>query len=237
MLSDEALSGFPFHHKNYREITALRLLKAFPKAKILVTVREQCAVINSMYGEYLKYGYASSLQDFCGNGSDDGVMHPILDRKFYNYDRILNFYGELFGESNVLVAPMEWLTGDHAGFARQLSALLGTEVTPPEAGLAATRRNEAWSAAAKATLRILNRFDPQDSRWRRSAKGGWIASRLRPNSLASRVDRLSKRLGGGGGARDKAMVQAMIGRGYATSNRRLADRTGFDLAALGYPTD
>jgi hypothetical protein len=87
------------------------------------------------------------------------------------------------------------------------------------------------------TLRILNRFDPQDSRWRRSDKGGWIASRLRPNSLASRVDRLSKRLGGGGGALDKAMVQAMIGRGYATSNRRLADRTGFDLAALDYPTD
>jgi hypothetical protein len=236
VLSAEALAGFPFHHKFAREITAQRLRRTFPRAKILITVREQRAIIASMYGEYIKLGYTSRIEDFIAPHPQDGRFEPILDRTFYEYDKLFDLYAGLFGAENVLIAPMEWLTRDIDGAVARISALLGCALSPPDPSLAALPQNEAWTDIFRSLLRRLNHFASQDSRWMRRDRRGPLVRRLQPTSLAHRMHRLSLRLGAtNSGAREKAVVAAVIKDAYAESNARFAARSGFALRSLGYP--
>jgi hypothetical protein len=232
VLSDEALGGFPFHHKYCREMAALRIKRALPQAKILVTVREQSAVLASMYGEYLKYGYSSTLPDFLAKAPANSVFHPVVDREFYNYDRILTLYGGLFGDNNVLVLPMEWMTRNSQAAIARISQFIGAPLSPPDGESVRRAANEAWSPAARTAARLLNRLHAQDSRW--NQKRGWLAARLTPMSVAWRINSWSSRLGGARPSNDRAIVRAILGDHYAESNARFAERCEFDLEALGY---
>lgn len=233
VLSDEALGGLPFRQKYFREAAAQRIRKTFPDARILVTVREQSAVIYSMYGEYIKYGNSSSLRQFLAQPPAGSVFHPILDLSFYDYERAHRLYAGLFGARNVLMLPMEWTTANPAAALGRLSALIGRELTAPAAADTAAPRNEAWSIPAREVARLLNRTVPQDSRWLGPTAG--LASRLTPMAIASRINRWTRHHGGRSRiAREKALVAAALGDSYAGSNARLAARLELDLKALGY---
>lgn len=232
VLTDEALGGYPFHHKYFREVQAVRMKSALPGAKILVTVRNQPNIILSIYGEYLKYGYSSRLEDFLAE-PQHGNLHPVFDRDFYDYDRMLDLYGDLFGEENVLALPMEWMTRNSAAAMERIGKFLGVSLSPPDDVLARDRKNEAWTPSAREALRLLNHSVPQDSRWRH--RRSWLGRKLAPAAIAWRVNRWSAALGQKGTfEKDFAYIQAELGDYYAASNRRFAERTGHDLAAFGY---
>jgi hypothetical protein len=232
IITDEALGGFPFHKKYNREVNATRIKKVFPEAKILITIREQSAVMISMYGEYIKYGFSSSLSDFVWQPSHHS-MTPIVDRAFYNYDRALTLYEAIFGEGNVMALPLEWMSRNSEAAVEKIAAFLGAPLSPPDVQLANSRQNQAWTPMATNVARVMNRFVPQDSRWNRNQS--WLAQKLAPNALASRVNRWSNALGVKATFdKDREFVRDILGDYYAPSNRRFAERTGYDLAALGY---
>lgn len=229
LISDEALGGRPFHQKFVREITALRLQRAFPNARILVTIREQEALVRSFYGEYLRYGYASSLREFLNQDLNDPNIHPILDLAFYEFDRLFSFYRAVFGTRNVDVIPSEWLLADNAAFASRLGALLGTAMRAPAGIGTSERERPAWSGWARRYQQFANRLSPQDSR--ASRKPG----RLSANSVAYWIDRVTPGWARRATAeRERQLVREMIGQYYVHSNRRFAEMAGFDLGALGY---
>ena len=229
VISDEALGGRPFHQKYYREITAYRLRRAFPEAKILVTIREQDAVLRSMYGEYLRYGYSSSLRAFLTQDTGNPNLHPILDLAFYDYDRTLDFYESLFGPAHVMASPMEWVLSDKQAFVAHIGQFLGAEIGLPDDMDTDTRERPAWSGWARRAQRSINSLTPQDSRW----QGG--RNRFSANSIAFRIDRITPHWARMRGiAAEKRLVRDMIGSRFVASNRRLAERTGLDLGAFGY---
>ena len=56
VVSNERLAGHPLSNGFDRRFLAERIKQVFPKAKILLTIREQNSVIMSNYMQYLKYG-------------------------------------------------------------------------------------------------------------------------------------------------------------------------------------
>lgn len=229
VISDEALGGVAFHQKYFREIAALRLRAAFPAARILISVREQNALLISLYGEYLRYGYCSTLDRFLARQSGRRNVEPVLDYAFYEYDRTLAFYQGLFGPDRAIAVPMEWSVARPAEFMARLGAVLGCSLTLPPQTQSTRKVRPAYSGWARSVQRFLNGFESQDSRSLLN-RGRWSS-----NSIAFQIDRRTP-----GWARKRSSeqqrqtVERLVGDYFAPSNARFAKRSGFDLAALGY---
>lgn len=230
VISDEALGGRPFHAKFMRETHAARIAAVFPNAKILITIREQRRIIYSIYGQYLRFGYTSSLEDFLAPAPEGSFLHPVLDRGFYDYARLIRAYERHFPADNILVVPMEWMVADPDGFLRFLSERTGVTLSPVGARQAARIDNPALSDLAYAVLRQANRLVAQDAR-------GLVGhvTRFNPNAIAFWVDRMTPAgLRRSMHAARMALIDRTIGDTYAASNRVVSDRIGHDLAAYGY---
>lgn len=230
MISDEALGGRPFHSALVRETVIARIRAVFPDAQIMITIREQSAVIHSLYGQYVRFGFGSNLAQFLAEPGADSSHRPVLDRGYYDYDALAEYLATQMPDDQLWIVPMEWMLGDSAAFLAALGARLGTQITP-DAARAETVVNPAWAPPALWVARQANKLRPQDSRWLNPRRGFF-----HPNSLASRIDRLIP------AARNKALhkaarafVKDQLGDYYAASNSRLARRIGLDLGALGYP--
>jgi hypothetical protein len=231
VISDEALAGLPFHRPFLREVLLERIARTFPQAQLMITVREQAAVIHSMYGQYLRFGFTSSLTEFLAEPSATSSFQPVLDRAYYDYARLGRYLEQIGIAERAWIVPMEWMLADTGAFIAGIGARIGRDLPPEEEGAAARVVNPAWSPPAMWVARQANRFLAQDSRWQKQ-KGG----PLYPNSLASRVDRMvpeatRRRLA----ARDRRLVKEMLGDRYAASNAALAERLGLDLSSHGYP--
>lgn len=229
IVSDEALGGRPFHQKFTRGVVAERIKASFPNAKILLTIREQRALIGSLYGQYLRYGYCSSLDAFLTSATRNANIAPVLDVDFYDYHRAARFYGSIFGPDAVAIVPMEVLLARPDALVGRLAELVGVEMRL--IAEVATDQTElpASSSWAQAYLRLANRVVPQDSRALRAP------SRVSPNAVAHKIDRLTPAFARRRGkARMAARINARIGAYFAASNRAFAADYGIDLAALGY---
>ncbi|MCQ0969748.1 hypothetical protein MLD63_04815 [Paracoccus sp. TK19116] len=229
VISDEALGGRAFHQKYYREIAAHRLHAAFPNATILVTVREQRALLSSLYGEYLRYGYSSTLEQFLNRESPNPSLEPTLDFSYYEYDRTQTFYESLFGANKVIVAPMLWTLADPWGLVDRVNRTFSSKLTLPAATTTERTVRPAMSEWARRVLRRMNGLVPQDSRHLMKP------SKFSPNSIAYQVDRLTPTWAREKGKRNqKNIVDALVGDYYALSNARFAKMSGIDLKSLGY---
>ncbi len=230
VISAEVLGGRPFGQMSLREVTAHRIKAAFPNATIMVSVREQTAILNSMYGEYLRYGHSSKLQDFINQETGNPNIQPVLEIDYYDYVETLDFYESVFGVGKVIVAPLEWFTKAPEALAQRLGQALDAEISLQVNAIRRSQENPAFSPIARHVQRYLNKFYPADTR-NRTRKN----LRFAPNTIASKIDRLvpdgmRKR----GLAAQQDLIAKMVGSRFAQSNRDLANRTGLDLGSLGY---
>ncbi len=229
VISAEALAGRPFHAKHFREANLRRLAAAFPEARILATIREQTAIIGSMYGQYVRYGHTSSLREALAVPPEGSGFHPVMDLGFYDYLGLRADLLRSFPEPQVMILPFEALSRDPAAALTRLSAWTGRPLDAVDPQAAETPRNPAWSDLAYFAMRQANRLVSQDSRWK--VRGKWWS----PNAVGHRVDRLTpgflRR-----SMRDRARrtVEERVGGMYARSNAELSEAIGFDLGALGY---
>lgn len=231
IISDEALGGRAFQQKYLREVVALRLRAAFPSAKILISVREQRALLGSLYGEYLRCGFSSTLERFLTQQTVNPNIEPPVDFSFYEYDRTQAFYEDMFGQNRVAAVPMEWTIADPSGLLAKINTLLGRNLQLPSTTQTTRQARPALSQWARSAQRFLNGFVPQDSR--SMIKHGPFS----PNSIGHRIDRLTPSWARQKGRdHQKRMINRLVGNHFAESNARFAQMSGFDLSALGYPT-
>jgi hypothetical protein len=227
-LLGETLAGRPFHARYRREIHAERLRRCFPQARILLTIREQDAIIRSMYGQFVRFGYTDPLAGFLARPPAEAGFTGILDYGFYDYDRLHRLYAGLFGAGQVTLLPFEKILRDPAGAVADLSRLLGRPLAPVPSAEARERVNPGWSSLAYAAARQANRFRQRDTPWLDRGP-------VNPNVIGYWVDRLTPRaLRERGAQRDRALIRAAVGDRYAASNRAVSDRLGLGLDALGY---
>lgn len=231
VLSDEILSGLPFHSRFGQGVIMERIAHTFPQAKILITVREQTSLIYSAYGHYLRGGHTASLDNFLATPKDKSalVWRSILDHSYYDYEHLHHLYARKFGAKNVMIAPMEWMIGDTQDFLVVMQKFTGHSWPLPSVTTKNRKVNPAWTDLARTYIRVANRFEDQDARWNKKRK------RFSKNAIASKISAATpKGLHERMKAKSLRKIAQAIGDQYAASNRTLSQKTGIDLERYGY---
>jgi hypothetical protein len=225
--SDETLIGNPLK-RFYHGAAVMRKLAALNiSAKVVVTIREQGALVLSAYREFVKHGGTQSLESFIGTGREGKSYTPIMREDFLNFDIAVQAWMEAFGAENVLILPQELLREDRDAYLVRLGWLHGGGRRLEAADV---RRNKGAGATSLLARVWLNRFYVRTPLTQRRSfaekavhKIGRLVDRLAPR----RLDWLLER-------RLCATVAARYDGRFAESNRRLEALTGLDLRALGY---
>ena len=232
--SEERLLGDPVQNLYGGAVTAERLARVMPDARVLIVVREQRDLALSVYKEVIHDGQALRLVDVIGTGEEGPGFRPRLREDFLRYDRACARYRTLFGEDGVLALPVEMLRADPDGFLRRLQEFAG--ISDAKGGGRVSRTmptGRVHVGAGEASLRATRALN----RLRRPSPLG------HPTRLS---DKLVRRAGAGLSAalpraaheaaarRMRAVIDARYRGRFAEDNARLAALCGLDLHAYGY---
>jgi Sulfotransferase family len=226
-----------------REI-AERLAAVLPDARVLIVIREQRAMLVSMYKQYVGRGGSASFHHFL-KPRLNRMRLPLMDWRFLAYDRIARCYGELFGLGKVSVVPFELLLRDPRDLAARITSFASAQPQPGaiEALPYARGSNVSSSALAVSLMRPLNALFAWDRNrdsppavlpmrgpgWRLGQGTRRVQSAIKaldaraPAGLRGRLDR-----------RLREQVDREVGDAYHESNRRTSALSGIDLAGFGY---
>ena len=224
-----------------------------PEGHVLLVIRRQGDLANSLYKQALHRGHWSTMKQFLNFA--DGRLGPFepagpanIAIASLDFDAAVRRYEEAFGAERVHVLVYEWLKHDPERFWTALAEVLNRSIEPPARGKAL---NVGYNAASARLARRLNRlfrtphnprgllpYRPLDERVRRAPKGS--AARKLLSALNAPFDPrwllqsgFATRLQG---ASDLIPPEARraIERHCAASNRALDQRRGLGLAALDY---
>jgi hypothetical protein len=161
LISHERLFGNML--MNYRDnlylTTCLRGL--FPEAKIIIVIRRQDDLVESIYKQSLQSSYHQRINRFLNyrdkkfEDARDQPALPNLDVKQLNLHKYMQTYVEQFGRDSLLVLPYELLKHDQSAFLDRLFAFLNVEPFYPEKN-SLENRSYSWLSSHLALL--LNRF-------------------------------------------------------------------------------
>lgn len=241
VISHERLSGEVHIGGRDAKDTADRLHAAFPEATVFLVIREQQAMIRSIYGQFIKGTGVWPLHEY--------LDPPVLERTLFKYGhfhpdhfryhRLIAYYQHLFCPEQVIVLPYELFRSRQAVFVSQLMTTVGLPVDAD--ALAALPYDEtvnpSLSALGVAVKRLLNRCAGRRTAFNTTPL---LPSRdhkrtMRLHAIAFWIDRrLPMAWKQAANARMKDKIASRFAGYYAASNRQSALLTGLDLAAWGY---
>lgn len=176
LLSDELFSGFAFYGVVNRSLIAKRLAEALPDAEIILFLRAQADLVESLYNQFVKIGwYARYLDDafLCGrgrglsyaswrNGSKAWSMENrdfrhtgVFSARHFLYTPLIELYTSLFPKVHVFLFE-DLLDSPDTCFER-LSQIIDRPIPRPEQRGEATVNPSVSSAALHERL-IANRL-------------------------------------------------------------------------------
>jgi hypothetical protein len=127
VFSSERLAGHWFSGGYDRKLIADRINSIFPNAKILIIIREQESILSSVYRQYIYKGGLRSPEKFFKPENINGknkrpgrARGPEFSFDLFKYDRIIEYYNELFSDDNVLVLPLELLKSNKDEFVERI---------------------------------------------------------------------------------------------------------------------
>ncbi len=226
VISSERLSGNP-HSGGYdsKEI-ADRLFATFPHAKILVVIREQRSMLNSLYRQYVRAGGVCRLREYL-DPVRDGRM-PLFRYEFLQYHHLIEYYQATFGEHQVCVLPYELFDTNRPAFLNAICDYAGVEHWHPEDADEAV--NPSDSDLVTCIKMSINRWHGGDSLY--------PVTPLLPTltgSLLRQVNRLNQSQWISKRSIGYASACADFADGkYEESNKILQKLVTFDLADYGY---
>ncbi len=228
VISDECLCGNALNNTYSGRYIADRLHWAFPRAKILIGIREQKALAVSYYRQYLMDQGTFPLEVFLGDGNEPLGFEPILRPDYLEFDRAVSYYQRLYGRDNVLVLPIELLRKNSQSYIRSILEFCGCPGKLDRSGDAERVGLSALALEVRRRLNPLmpnNPLTPPPSGWMQRAQNKLInaINRLAPKSWSAPLER-----------QWKAIAARRYEGMFRDSNRRLAELTDIDLAALGY---
>ncbi|WP_158266608.1 sulfotransferase [Allosphingosinicella deserti] len=235
VLSHERLSGYPSSGGRDRQLLAERLAGTFPGAHVLIVIREQKAVIRSMYSQHVTDGGVESITRFLSTPEPALCRKPTFNLGYYCYDRLIALYHRLFGQERVLVLPYELLARDPHAFSASIARHCRGEASIPTS--ARERVNTARPLIMQAVQRPLNMLFYHNELspgallhiprfHKRFARLTPIFRALSPSIVERRLD-----------ARLRRIIAARVGNHYLESNQRTQAFVDHDLAALGYEVE
>ncbi|MBO0663019.1 sulfotransferase [Jiella sp. MQZ9-1] len=232
VLSHERLSGYPGNGGFDRRQTADRLAATFPEAKILIVLREQRALLRSMYSQYVTDGGDASIDEFLALPQPRLGRMPHFRLSTYDFDRLILHYQSLFSPERVLVLPFEMFCADPQDFCDRIGGFCGH---PPRPLTDTASINEKRPLLMQQAQRFANRHFSRNELSAsalldlKSLPKGFRVFRRAFEAVTPRQLEtwMSQRL--------MRSIARVVGDYYAASNARTAALTGLDLTAYGYP--
>lgn len=231
VMSHERLSGNPHASGFDARVVADRVAGVFPRARILVVIREQVDALLSNYRQYLRIGGTKDLDEYLTQPYDG--KRPGFSPHHFTYLGLVTHYREVFGPEAVLVLAYEQFRDHAEDYFDHLSRFTGGDVTVDDTILD-TVVNRVPTPAVLHGLRRVNRLRRSSSvnAHSRLAAGGIPAA---VDAFVAGVGRLAPR---GWSRRRMASLREVahdyVADRYRASNRELARATGLDLPGLGY---
>jgi hypothetical protein len=220
--SHERLSGNP-HSGHYDLVDIARRIRAIPgDVKIVIFIREQYQLLASCYSEYVTIGGTLSFDRYLTQRWN--ARFPVFDPTIYRYDRLLEFYDELFGRDNVWVGHVEGLARSPEDVLRRLCRFIGVEYFPFITPALNPKKEERWIAEE----RIRNVFCEHKKGLQQN-----IPVRI-PRILRSLLGSIARRQFRAQPSADADFAKATLPGYFADSNTIARDRIGEDLESYGY---
>jgi hypothetical protein len=227
IVSSETLCGQPFTGSREAVMQARRLKAVFGEAKIVFTVRKQASILRAIYIQYLTMGGLLSPEAFFDRKARYGYF--AFDLHVFEFHKLVEFYGELFGDGNILVLTQEELQRDLDDFVRRLRAFGGVPAGAPPSSIGDKGRDAVSPPPSGIPLmRLANRF-------RTVAVNAESPARLALlGELLVKVAYRQTWFFRGEAARLDAAIASRFSGLFASSNERLQQFAPADLRALGY---
>lgn len=156
LISNQNLAGNFLHGAIDTTMIAHRLHAMHDDLKIIITIRNQIDMIDSMYRQYVNVGGALSFSNFM---KLDYPSPIFIGLSYLNYYKLISLYCELFGRENVLILKYEDLNSDYKLFLRQILDFIGVDYKNDLADIF-VKKNVGLSDLAIYIMRVINRFVP-----------------------------------------------------------------------------
>ena len=200
---------------------AERLKEIFKgELKIIIIIREQTAILTSQYRDHpfdpqnVSTGKPVSFENWY-KMTQNLRYFRFTDLIFY--DRMINFYDDLFGAKNVLVLPLELMSQNPELYAQKMAAFIGIKAQDILTQLGKEPENTGYSAGINQNRR-LGRYFPYLEPLVEKLPSGWRETFRRFNQKQTQEQvTLSDAL------------QKDIHTTYAASNTRTSKRLQIDL--------
>lgn len=217
VVSAERLSGHPFSGGYDQVRLAERIRAALPGAQVLVVVRDQVTMLESVYRQLVESGYPGSFSSLFA--SERWTM-PAFDPTMYEYDLVLEQYRRVFGSDRVLMVRYESLQADPDAFVGQLCDFMGVGFAPAPR----MRVNRTVSAEFMIVTRWLNRF-------RRSERNRWPLIRLPARAIGAFAGKGGRLVPASSRQLLSGRERVWIAEHYGESNARLSHMLRSDTPA------
>jgi hypothetical protein len=161
LISYERLFGnmLTNYHDNVYLANCLQMV--FPEAKLIVVVRRQDELVESIYKQSLQSYYYQRINSFLNYrnhtfaDASDPLSLPTIDIKQLNLRKYVHNYVELFGRNRILMLPYELLQQDQRAFLEKVFVFLGVQPFYPETN---HQENRSYSWLSCHLALLLNRF-------------------------------------------------------------------------------
>lgn len=133
IISNELFSGNPFFRYSTRFTCLKRLHELYPNAKLILSLRGQKGMIDSLYREYILQGGVKGIEDFIAGRLPRNKsilsVDPTMDPETLKYGPYLDEICKLFGRENLHVVAYEKMIQDFEGFIQGLADFLCHDVS------------------------------------------------------------------------------------------------------------
>jgi hypothetical protein len=234
VLTEERLAGHPLLGGTDAPLIADRLHAALPGARVLVVIREQRAMMLSLYKHHVLARLGTETPEGLWRErtiTERRTPGPTLD--VLEYHHLIRHYRARFGAGRVLVLPFDLLRQDPRAFAGRIASFAGVD---PPAAVDARPVNAALPAGAVEAVRWLNVLTRAVG-LERTFRGPVPDRRIREIRFRA-LRRLGRRLPGALSRRPEASWRAVVDRlaagRFGESNRITSELIGVDLDRFGW---
>ncbi|MCH8158122.1 MAG: hypothetical protein IID18_10310 [Nitrospinae bacterium] len=158
-----------------------RLHRMVKKAKIIITIRNQATMLDSLYRQYIHGGFRGDFDTVFASGR--------IPLEYLFYDKVISHYRKLFGAEAVYVGLFEEIQHHKEKFLSGLTGFMGVEIPIFDPSVFSHRDNQGLSEFSLAALRVFNAVYPSSfptqkwlHRWVRTADAK-ILLKLSPRRL------------------------------------------------------
>ncbi|MEQ8239494.1 MAG: hypothetical protein RIA69_09800 [Cyclobacteriaceae bacterium] len=155
LFSFEALVGAPFIYKGLGRSNIPARLKSLGFDKVIITLRDQVTMYDSLYRQYVIQGGVVRFKDFIDKDKKWNLYRRSFNPDYLCYDKLILLYMEVFGKQNILVLKHESLQQDKTNYLGQIEAFIGDKLADTSSN---KKVNSSLCNLSIALLRIVNHF-------------------------------------------------------------------------------